>query len=253
MTSSRKHEREPSALSRHQLDDSHWYYKVYAGAVEGLHQYHQARFLGEPHHGCCIYVTHHGAGYFNLDLILAGYNLAWRNWFLSGGERVALRTVAARSNIERFLPGLPKIKEHFGLIDPGEASCLQVLERGEQLLLTPGGSREAQPGPEFYTLKWQDRFGFVRLALKTGAPIVPLAVMGGKQAYPGVKWKKLSFWAPVPLPARMDIAVGEPIPVQKQPDQATDPAVVGPIHRLAWERTQALFDRLLTERKGWRG
>ena len=47
--------------------------------------------------------------------------------------------------------------------------------------------REAQPARDFYRLRWEGRYGFVRLALMTGAPIVPLAVVGGAEAYPGLR------------------------------------------------------------------
>jgi 1-acyl-sn-glycerol-3-phosphate acyltransferase len=152
--------------------------------------------------------------------------------------------VAAQSRIERWLPGLPTVKDHFGLIDPSEPSCLAALRGGEQLLVTPGGSREAQPSRDFYRLRWEGRYGFVRLALATGLPIVPVAVAGGAEAFPGFRWRKLSFWSPLPLPARLRAAVGQPIPVPLLPDKVRDAATVRPLHELAWRRTQALLDGL---------
>jgi 1-acyl-sn-glycerol-3-phosphate acyltransferase len=185
-----------------------------------------------------------------LDLVVAGYCLGWRDFFWRGGRRVPLRIVAAESRIEKALPGLPRVKRHFGLIDPSEESCLAALEAGEQLLVTPGGMREAQPSGAGYRLRWDGRYGFVRLALRTGAPIVPLAVVGGREAYPGFKVRKLSFWSPVPLPARLDVALGPPIAVGRAPERARDLAVVKPLHALAWERTQALYDTLVARRRG---
>jgi len=76
------------------------------------------------------------------------------------------------------------VKRRFGIIDTSEESCLAVLERGEQLLVTPGGAREAQPSRDFYRLRWEGRYGFVRLALRTGAPIVPLAVVAAGRPTP---------------------------------------------------------------------
>jgi 1-acyl-sn-glycerol-3-phosphate acyltransferase len=163
-----------------------------------------------------------------------------------------IRIVTADSRIERALPGLPTVKRHFGCIDTSEASALAVLERGEQLLVTPGGMREAQPKRDFYRLRWEGRYGFVRLALKAGVPIVPLAIVGGAEAYPGFRWKKLSFWSPVPLPARFELAVGEPIAVERAPEEAADLAVVKPLHALAWARTQALYDTLRARRSAAR-
>lgn len=218
-------------------------------AAEALFRYHRTRVQGGPPRGPCIYVALHGAGYLVLDLVIAGYALCWRDHLRRGGRRIPLRIVAAESRIERAIPGLPRAKRAAGLIDPSEETCLAALEGGEQLLVTPGGSREAQPSRDSYRLRWEGRFGFVRLALRTGAPIVPLAVVGGPEAYPGFRLGRLSFWSPLPLPARIDVALGEPIPVERAPERARDPAFVGPIQRLAWERTQALIDRLRAERR----
>ncbi len=226
------------------LRDDRWYYRPYLAWAEAMWRYHRVETTGAPYDGQCIYVALHGAGYLVTDLVLAGYWVAWRDFARRRGPRRPMRIVAARSRIERFLPGLPAMKVITGIVDPSEESCLAALGSGESLLLTPGGSREAQPSRDFYRLRWSGRSGFVRLALRTGVPIVPLAVVGGAEAFPGRRWGKLSFWSPLPLPARLRMAVGEPIPVAARPDRARDPEVVGPLHALAWERTQALIDRL---------
>ncbi|HSN92986.1 MAG TPA: lysophospholipid acyltransferase family protein [Anaeromyxobacteraceae bacterium] len=234
------------------IDPGRWYYRgAYLPFVRALAAYHRARLEGgPPPEGPCIYVALHGAGYLVLDLVVAGYLLAWKGFHEGGGPPGHLRIVAAESRIERFLPGLPSVKRHFGIIDTSEESCLAVLGRGEQLLVTPGGMREAKPSRDFYRLRWDGRYGFVRLALRTGAPIVPLAVVGGREAYPGFRVRKLSFWSPVPLPARLAVALGEPIAVERAPERARDLSVVKPIHALARERTQALVDRLRDRRGG---
>ncbi len=234
------------------IDETRWFYRgAYLPIARLLARYHRMTVEGgPPPSGPCIYVTLHGAGYLVLDLVLAGYQLTWKQFHEGGAPRTPLRIVATESRIEKALPGLPTVKRHFGIIDTSEASCLAVLERGEQLLVTPGGMREAQPARDFYRLRWDGRYGFVRLALKTGAPIVPLAVVGGAEAFPGLRWGKLSFWSPVPLPARLDLALGEPIAVARAPEKATDLEVVRPIQELARARTQALYDRLVARRKG---
>jgi 1-acyl-sn-glycerol-3-phosphate acyltransferase len=233
------------------LEPSRWYYRAYAGFAEALTRYHRTRVTGTRPDGPCVYVALHGAGYLVLDLVVAGYLLGWRGFLQEGKPRVPLRIVAAESRIEKALPGLPRVKRHFGLIDPSEASCLAALEAGEQLLVTPGGMREARPargGEDFYRLRWDGRYGFVRLALRTGAPIVPLAVVGGAEAYPGFRLKRLSFWSPVPLPARLDVAIGEPIAVPRDPARAADLEAVKALHGVARARTQALYDELRATR-----
>ncbi|WP_242341335.1 MULTISPECIES: lysophospholipid acyltransferase family protein [Anaeromyxobacter] len=232
------------------IDAERWYYRgAYLPWARALSRYHRMTLEGPPPpEGPCIYVALHGAGYLVLDLVLAGYHIAWKRWHERGGPRTPLRIVAAESRIEKALPGLPVLKRHFGLIDPSEESCLAVLRRGEQLLVTPGGMREARPARDFYRLRWDGRHGFVRLALEAGVPIVPLAVVGGAEAYPGFRVKRLSFWSPLPLPARLQAALGEPIPVPHAPGRGRERALVEPLHALARERTQALYDALLARR-----
>jgi 1-acyl-sn-glycerol-3-phosphate acyltransferase len=210
-----------------------------------LVRYHRMTLAGgPPPTGPCIYVTLHGAGYLVFDLVATGYLLQWGGNHWRAERRPSLRTVAAESRIERALPGLPRLKALAGIIGTAEDDCRAVLEQGEQLLITPGGQREAQPSRDFYRLRWEGRYGFVRLALSTGVPIVPLAVVGGAEAYPGFRWRRLSVWSPLPLPTRIEAALGEPIAVPRRPEAARDLSVVKPIHALAWQRTQALYDRL---------
>ena len=52
----------------------------------------------------------------------------------------------------------------------------QLLEQGLLVVVAPGGMKEAlRPREERYQVKWSDRKGFVRLALRTGAPLVMAA------------------------------------------------------------------------------
>ncbi len=238
----------PAAPPR--LDPEHWFYRrLILPWARAMTRYHRLTVTGAPPpRGPCIYVALHGAGYLVVDLVLACYMLGWKEFHETGQGFTGLRIVAADSKIEKALPGLPTVKQFAGTIGTSEDACVAVLERGEQLLVTPGGMREAQPARDFYRLRWDGRYGFVRLALATGVPIVPIAIVGGAEAYPGFRWKKLSFWSPIPLPARFDMAVGEPIAVERAPAKLRAMDVVRPIHALARERTQALYDRLRAAR-----
>jgi 1-acyl-sn-glycerol-3-phosphate acyltransferase len=238
------------------LDIRRWYYRYgYVGAARLLSAYHRTRVRRHDTSvtptGPCIYVAHHGAGYFTLDLVVACYQLGWRAWHERRGPATPTRIVASRDHaMERVVPGLRTAKRHVGIIDPSEDACLAVLERGEQLLITPGGRREARPEARDYRLCWRDRLGFSRLALLTGAPIVPLAVVGGFEAYPGWSRRKLSFWLPVPLPVRFDVALGAPINVSRSHKDADDIDAVRHIHERAWRATQSLYDEIIAERRG---
>ena len=232
------------------LDPRRWRYRFgYMRAAQWMSRYHRVRVEGTVPSGPCIYVTHHGAGYLNVDLGILVYQLAWRDWFEAGGPLRTLRIAASKGNpLERAVPGLAAVKRDAGLIDPSEASCLHVLEQGDQLMITPGGRRESRPESRDYRLRWDDRYGFARLAVRMGVPVVPLAIVGGFAAYPGFSVGKLSFWSPLPLPVRMDIAIGTPIAVARDPEHARDLDVLKPVQQAARNATQALYDRLLARR-----
>ncbi|MGH7670175.1 MAG: lysophospholipid acyltransferase family protein, partial [Gemmatimonadaceae bacterium] len=223
----------------------------YLRLARWMSRYHRTRVEGKPPDGQCIYVTHHGAGYLSGDLAIAIYHLAWSDWFEHGGAARPLAVAAVQGNpLERAVPGIARLKRDIGLIDPSERSCLQALGEGRQLLLTPGGRRESTPRARHYRLRWNDRYGFARLAVRTGVPVVPLATVGGFAAYPGFTLGRLSFWSPVPLPVRLDIGIGTPIAVARDPDHARDVAVLKPVQERVRQATQDLYDRLLARRRG---
>ncbi|TFV56137.1 acyltransferase family protein [Mycobacterium sp. PS03-16] len=67
---------------------------------------------------------------------------------------------------------------------PGTPDTADVLmERGETLLVFPGGGREvAKRKGEKYRLIWENRMGFARLAVRHGYPVVPFATVGAEDA-----------------------------------------------------------------------
>ncbi|OYV76247.1 MAG: glycerol acyltransferase, partial [Deltaproteobacteria bacterium 21-66-5] len=67
---------------------------------------------------------------------------------------------------------------------------------------------------------------------------------------PGFSLGRLSFWSPVPLPVRMDIAIGTPIAVARDPERARDLTVLKPLQEQARRATQALYDELLARQRG---
>jgi 1-acyl-sn-glycerol-3-phosphate acyltransferase len=67
-----------------------------------------------------------------------------------------------------------------GAVDGTRATCRALMRRGEPILVFPGGAREVNKrAGEDYKLIWKKRYGFVRLAIEHGYPIVPFAALGG--------------------------------------------------------------------------
>lgn len=57
--------------------------------------------------------------------------------------------------------------------------CARLFERGEAVLVFPGGGREVMKHKhERYRLIWKERIGFARMAIQHGVPIVPFASVG---------------------------------------------------------------------------
>jgi len=71
-----------------------------------------------------------------------------------------------------------------GAVDGTRATCRALMRRGEPILVFPGGAREVNKrAGEDYKLIWKKRYGFVRLAIEHGYPIVPFAALGGDDNY----------------------------------------------------------------------
>src|SRR5690606_4005253 len=82
------------------------------------------------------------------------------------------------------VPGVRHLLHHFGSVRGNRHNCRTLLERGEAVLVFPGGGREAiRRKGEKYVLKWEGRTGFARMALECGAPIVPVAMIGADDAF----------------------------------------------------------------------
>lgn len=60
----------------------------------------------------------------------------------------------------------------------------ELMRAGEPILVFPGGSREiSKAKDQLYSLRWQGRSGFARLAVENDYPIVPVALVGGDDVY----------------------------------------------------------------------
>ncbi len=96
------------------------------------------------------------------------------------------------------------------------ATALALLERGEAVVIFPEGTRH-RSGP-----LQPPRRGVGRLALESGAPVVPVAVTGTERARTGILFR----------PVRVDIRCGRPL---------TYPRVQTPSKRLATEVTARIW------------
>jgi 1-acyl-sn-glycerol-3-phosphate acyltransferase len=82
----------------------------------------------------------------------------------------------------RGLPG--DLLAAFGGVVGAPQTARELMRHDETVLVFPGGGREI---PKFkgeeYTLRWQGRSGFARVAVENGYPIVPVGLVGGDDVY----------------------------------------------------------------------
>lgn len=120
---------------------------------------------------------------------------------------------------------------------------------------------------ERYKLQRFGRAGFVSVALRNKAPIIPAAIVGAEEIYPklgNIKPLARLLGAPyfpvtptfpwlgplglVPLPSKWLIHFGEPIDTTPWADQADDPAVVFNLADQVRETIQGMLGELLLRR-----
>lgn len=164
-----------------------------------------------PAQGRVMIVANH-SGYLPLDGALIGYSLLTN----PHGPRVP------RAMIERFFPGVPYLGNLLSAIGAvvGEAdNCRDLLQQEEAVIIFPEGARGTGKG---FSKRYQlQRFGcgFMQIAIETGTPIIPAAVIGCEEALPMLgnldglaKRLGLPYVAvapPFPLPVKVRIHYGE--------------------------------------------
>ena len=150
-------------------------------------------------------------------------------------------------------------------------NALRLLRQDHLVMVFPEGAKGVgKPFGDRYRLQRFGRGGFVELALRTGAPIVPCAVVGSEEIYPklgeipglarllGAPYMPVTPTFPllgplgmVPLPSRWRIAFGEPIDLSALgPEAADDRAVVLEVAEEVRERIQGMVYDNLIERQG---
>lgn len=82
------------------------------------------------------------------------------------------------------LPGMRTIVDALGFVTGDDASVAAAITRGEHIMVTPGGAEEGCRGHDTrYRVSWGRRTGYLRLALRHGLPIVPVAAAGADDGY----------------------------------------------------------------------
>jgi 1-acyl-sn-glycerol-3-phosphate acyltransferase len=168
-----------------------------------------------------------------------------------------------RSVADYFVTSLPFVSTLFarcGVVGGTRGNVKALLDSGELLLIFPEGTPGiSKPFSQRYKLQdW--RQGHVEMAIRYGAPVIPVAVVGAEEqmprigALPGIgAIPEIPLPATlVPLPVRYRIYYGAPIPFHEEfdPEDADDPAIVRDGALRVKAAVQSLIERGLSERKG---
>jgi len=171
-----------------------------------------------------------------------------------------------RAMVDKWTATLPFVSTFFsrmGQVVGLPENARRLLDMGELLLVFPEGMRGvSKPFEERYQLQEFGR-GFMRLALETKTPIVPVAVVGAEEQYLSfgrISWAARAFGLPVvpfvpqvllpggqmPLPTKYRLFFGEPMYFEGDPDDAA--AVADKVY-LVREAVAHILRRGLAQRR----
>jgi 1-acyl-sn-glycerol-3-phosphate acyltransferase len=178
----------------------------------------------------------------------------------------------ARFLYDRFVEGLPWIPDLYrraGGVVASHENAARLLERGALVGLFPEGvAGLAKLYSERYVLQ-PFSGGFVRLALRFRAPIVPVAIVGAEEIYPlvarvralgkliGAPYLPVTPFFPllgplgaIPLPTKWRIRFGKPIVLRQPVERRLDGTAVRTMAEGVRRRVQATVRGLLGRRRG---
>ena len=166
-------------------------------------------------------------------------------------------------------PLLGRVARASGHVPARPAEAERLLKAGELVGVFPEGFKGiGKPFSDRYRLQRFGRGGFARTALRTGVPLIPVAIVGAEEIYPMVAdWQELASklrlpyfpvtplfpWfgalGAVPLPSKWLIEFCDPVPTDGfAPDQSEDDEVVGELADKVKDTIATKIDELLAER-----
>jgi 1-acyl-sn-glycerol-3-phosphate acyltransferase len=174
-----------------------------------------------------------------------------------------------------LMPFLAPLVAKTGGVRANQENGERLLRRGDLVAVFPEGVKGiGKPYKRRYQLARFGRGGFVRLALRTQAPIVPCAVVGAEEIHPmlaNLSWLGKPLGVPylpvtptfpvlgplgfVPLPTKWWLDFGDPIPVSEYgPQGAEDPILVNRLTQEVRATIQRMLDARLARRRSiWFG
>ncbi|MCB9742817.1 MAG: acyltransferase family protein [Alphaproteobacteria bacterium] len=160
---------------------------------------------------------------------------------------------------DHFVPTLPWLSTLFartGSIGGSRGNVRALLSEGALIVIFPEGTEGVGKPRELAYQLQPFRVGHAELAIRHGAPVVPIACVGFEEAWPlagrldglgqrlGLPYLPIPA-TPLPRPVPTRVLYGEPIPLHERhaPEEADDPEVV----RAAAAEVQAAVAALIAE------
>ena len=239
--------RDPLYSARYQPILDFLYRAYFRVQVEGIEQV--------PAIGPVILVANH-SGMLPYDGLLAMHALRH--------EHPARRE--SRPLIEDYVfhfPYLGMLVNRIGGVRACPENAERLLARGEVIIVFPEGVKGiGKLYKDRYQLQRFGRGGVVRLALRTGTPIVPLAIVGAEETNPmlgrvtwlskvtGIPFLPLSPTGLAPLPVKWSMRFGPAIDLTREhgPEAAGDRLLVNRITDQVRETIQGMLDHALSHR-----
>ena len=168
------------------------------------------------------------------------------------------------------MPFLSLFMQRTGNVLASPENARMLLERDELVGVFPEGARGAsKPFKERYRLRRFGRGGFVQVAIETGAPIIPVSVVGAEEIHPVLfdaqpvarllglpalpitpTFPLLGVAGAIPLPSKWLISFGRRIDtVRHQRELERDPGLALELTELVRERVQHRLRELLQLRR----
>lgn len=143
-----------------------------------------------------------------------------------------------------------------GFIEATFENGVSLLKKNNMIVLFPEGEKgNFKPSSQRYQLQEFKR-GFIRMALKTGAPIIPTLIIGAEETHINLQQLKFTKFLRglilplplniIPLPVKWKIIFHKPIQLQFSEDKVSDSELC---HELANEIQETMQKKLNSEIK----
>ena len=133
-----------------------------------------------PSHGRGLIVSNHSGSVFPFDATMIGIAIMKEHPLPRWTRPLVL-------NWAFELPFLSFFMRKVGGVPASPFNAIRLLEQDKLVMVFPEGVKgTGKPFSERYRLQRFGRGGFVEVALRTGAPIIPVAVVGAEEIYPKI-------------------------------------------------------------------